>query len=66
MVGVEGEYPGETVKAYVARKSGAKVTKGGLIEVRRPYRYSRLIEFLDDLSKSTLGTMGHELRTVNL
>jgi len=66
MVGVEDEYPGATVKAYVARKSGAKVTEEGLIEVRKPYRYSRLIEFLDDQSETTIGTLGHELRAVNL
>ena len=70
MVGVEDEYPGETVKAYVARKSAAKVSEEGLIEVRtrhmEAHSYPHLIEFLDDQSETTIGALEHELRAVNL
>lgn len=71
VVGVPNEHRGETVKAYVSRKSGAAVTEEEPIrfckEQPAAYEYPRSIEFLDDLPKTASGKISRrELRDLNL
>jgi long-chain acyl-CoA synthetase len=70
VVGIPDEYRGESVKAYVSRKSGETVTEEELIafckEQMAAYKYPRSIEFLDDLPKTTSGKiLRRELRDLN-
>lgn len=69
VVGIPDEYRGETVKAYVALKSGTegKVTPDELIafckERMANYKYPRQLEILDELPKTTTGKyLRRELR----
>src|SRR6266516_1523055 len=69
VVGIPDAYRGETVKAYVALKSGyeGKVKPEGLIEFCKErmanYKYPRQIEFLDELPKTVTGKfLRRELR----
>lgn len=70
VVGVPDAYRGETVKAYVALKSGYEnsVTPAQLIEFCKErlanYKYPREIEFMDELPKTVTGKyLRRELRT---
>ncbi|MDQ6659858.1 MAG: long-chain fatty acid--CoA ligase, partial [Chloroflexota bacterium] len=69
VVGVPDPYRGETVRAYVALKSGfeEKVTPEELIEFCKGrmanYKYPRQIEIMDELPKTTTGKfLRRELR----
>jgi len=71
VVGVPDEYRGETVKAYVSRKSGAAVTEEEPIrfckEQTAAYEYPPSSEFLEDLPKTASGKiLRRELRDLNL
>jgi len=69
VIGIPDAYRGETVKAYVALKSGyeGKVTPEELIEFCKErmanYKYPRFIEFLDEVPKTPTGKyLRRELR----
>jgi len=69
VVGIPDSYRGETVKAYVALKSGfeGKVTPDELIDFCKQrmanYKYPRYVEILDELPKTTTGKyLRRELR----
>jgi long-chain acyl-CoA synthetase len=67
VVGVPDEYRGETVKAFVSLKPGAKVDEAELIafckERMAAYKYPREIVFLDELPKTASGKiLRRELR----
>jgi long-chain acyl-CoA synthetase len=69
VVGVPDEYRGETVKAYVALKSGyeGQVSAQELIDFCKArmasYKYPRLLEFRDELPKTVTGKyLRRELR----
>ena len=71
VVGVPDEYRGETVKAYVSRKSGAAVTEEEPIrfckEQTAAYEYPPSSEFLEDLPKTASGKiLRRELRDLNV
>jgi len=70
VVGVPDQYRGETVKAYVSLKPGAVVTEEELIgfckQQMAAYKYPRLIDFVEDLPKTTTGKiLRRELRDSN-
>jgi long-chain acyl-CoA synthetase len=60
-IGVPDEYRGETVKAFVVRRSGATVTEGEIQafckERLAPYKTPTTVEFRDDLPKSAVGKL---------
>ncbi len=60
-VGVPDEYRGETVKAFVVRRPGSAVTEDELIsyckENLAPYKVPKLVEFREELPKSTVGKL---------
>jgi long-chain acyl-CoA synthetase len=60
-IGVEDEYRGETVKAFVVRKSGNEVTEEEILafckERLAPYKAPKTVEFRDELPKSTVGKL---------
>ncbi|MCA1716917.1 MAG: long-chain fatty acid--CoA ligase [Actinobacteria bacterium] len=60
-IGVEDEYRGETVKAFVVRKSGNEVTEEEVLafckERLAPYKAPKAVEFRDELPKSTVGKL---------
>jgi long-chain acyl-CoA synthetase len=69
VIGVPDTYRGETVKAYVALKSGfeGKVTPDELIDFCKQrmanYKYPRYVEIIDELPKTTTGKyLRRELR----
>ena len=69
VVGVPDQYRGETVRAYVALKSGfeGKVTPEELMEFCKErmanYKYPRQVEIMDELPKTTTGKyLRRELR----
>jgi long-chain acyl-CoA synthetase len=67
VVGVRDEYRGETVKAYVSLKPEASATAAELTDYCKAnlaaYKYPRLVEFLDELPKTTTGKiLRRELR----
>lgn len=59
VAGVADPRRGETVKAWVVKKPGAKITEQELIEWSKTqlakYKYPRLIEFRDELPRTTVG-----------
>ncbi|MEH7107131.1 MULTISPECIES: long-chain-fatty-acid--CoA ligase [Bacillaceae] len=61
VVGMTDDYRGETVKAFVKLKSGAKARPEELIEFSKmnlaPYKVPKEIEILDDLPKSSVGKL---------
>jgi long-chain acyl-CoA synthetase len=60
-IGVSDEYRGETVKAFVVRRSGATVTEEEVLtfckERLAPYKAPKKVEFRDDLPKSAVGKL---------
>jgi long-chain acyl-CoA synthetase len=58
-VGVPDEYRGETVKAYIVTRPGETLTKEEIIAFCREklaaYKVPKIIEFMDQLPKSTVG-----------
>ena len=60
-VGVPDEYRGETVKAFVVKKSGSALTQEDLVAYCRenlaPYKVPELVEFRDELPKSGVGKL---------
>jgi long-chain acyl-CoA synthetase len=60
-VGVPDEYRGETVKAFVVKKSGSEVTEEEILafckERLAPYKAPKSLEFRDELPKSTVGKL---------
>ena len=59
VVGVPHEYRGETVKAFIVLKPGMQATAEEIEQFCRerlaPYKVPKLIEFRDELPKSTVG-----------
>jgi len=69
VVGVPDPYRGETVKAFVALRDGAKADEKTLIafckERMAAYKYPRSIEFVDELPKTATGkVLRRQLRDV--
>jgi long-chain acyl-CoA synthetase len=60
-IGVEDEYRGESVKAFVVRKSGEEVNEEEILafckERLAPYKAPKAVEFRDELPKSTVGKL---------
>jgi long-chain acyl-CoA synthetase len=60
-IGVPDEYRGETVKAFVVKRSGATTTEDEVLAFCRerlaPYKAPRTVEFRDDLPKSAVGKL---------
>lgn len=70
-IGVPDKYRGETVKAFIVLKEGEKLTEKELIEFLKerlaPYKVPKIIEFTDDLPKSTVGKiLRRELKEMEL
>lgn len=61
VVGVDDEYRGETVKAFVALTPGDDVTEGELIEFCKErisaYKYPRIVEIVADIPKTASGKL---------
>lgn len=60
-VGIPDEYRGETVKAFVVRREGGEVTEEEILAFCRerlaPYKAPKMIEFREELPKSTVGKL---------
>jgi long-chain acyl-CoA synthetase len=60
-IGVPDDYRGETVKAFVVKRSGATTTEGEVLafckERLAPYKAPRTVEFRDGLPKSAVGKL---------
>ena len=60
-VGIPDEYRGETVKAFVVRKPGSEVTEEEILAFCKarlaPYKSPKMVEFREDLPKSTVGKL---------
>jgi long-chain acyl-CoA synthetase len=60
-IGVEDEYRGESVKAFVVRKPGDETTEEEILafckERLAPYKAPKTVEFRDELPKSTVGKL---------
>jgi long-chain acyl-CoA synthetase len=60
-IGVPEEYRGETVKAFVVKRSGATTTKEEILafckERLAAYKTPKVVEFRDDLPKSAVGKL---------
>jgi long-chain acyl-CoA synthetase len=60
-IGVPDEYRGETVKAFVVRRSGATTTEGEMLafckERLAAYKAPRAVEFREGLPKSAVGKL---------
>jgi len=59
VIGVEDEYLGEAIKAYIAVKSENSLTEDTVRNHCKkrlpPYKYPKFIEFIDDLPKNKSG-----------
>jgi len=59
VIGVADDYRGETVKAFVSLKAGAKATEQEIIEFCKSkiaaYKYPRIVEFVDEVPKTVTG-----------
>ena len=57
--GIEDDYRGETVKAYIAREKGSSLDEAGLVAFLKerisPIEMPKIIEFRDELPKSAVG-----------
>jgi long-chain acyl-CoA synthetase len=60
-IGVPDDYRGETVKAFVVKRSGATTTEEEILafckERLAPYKAPKAVEFRDDLPKSAVGKL---------
>jgi long-chain acyl-CoA synthetase len=60
-IGVPDDYRGESVKAFVVKRSGATTTEEEILvfckERLAPYKAPRTVEFRDDLPKSAVGKL---------
>ena len=60
-IGVPDDYRGETVKAFVVKRSGATTTEEEILafckERLAPYKAPKTVEFRDDLPKSAVGKL---------
>jgi len=60
-IGIPDEYRGETIKAFVVRRSGNEVTEEEILAFCKPrlapYKTPKTVEFRDDLPKSTVGKL---------
>jgi long-chain acyl-CoA synthetase len=70
-VGVPDKYRGETVKAFIVVKKGESLTEDEVIKYCKErlaaYKVPKLIEFIDELPKSTVGKiMRRELREMEI
>lgn len=70
-IGLPDAYRGETVKAFVAVKPGEALTEADVIafckEKLAAYKVPKLVEFMDELPKSTVGkVLRRELREMEL
>ncbi|MBW1780947.1 MAG: long-chain fatty acid--CoA ligase [Deltaproteobacteria bacterium] len=70
-VGLPDSYRGETVKAFVALKPGETLTEAEVIsfckEKLAAYKVPKLVEFMDELPKSTVGkVLRRELREMEM
>jgi long-chain acyl-CoA synthetase len=58
-IGIPDEYRGETVKAFVVKKPGHRLTEDQVIsyckEKLAVYKVPKMVEFVDDLPKSNIG-----------
>ncbi len=61
VIGIPDEYRGETVKAYIAPKAGAKVSEQEIIDYCKTqlaaYKVPRFVEFRQQLPKSAVGKL---------
>jgi long-chain acyl-CoA synthetase len=69
-IGIPHEYRGETVKCYVVLKKGESSDEASLIEYCRehlaPYKIPKIIEFVEEIPKSTVGKiLRRELRELD-
>jgi long-chain acyl-CoA synthetase len=60
-IGIPDEYRGETVKAFVVKRSDATVAEEEILafckERLAPYKAPKTVEFRDDLPKSAVGKL---------
>jgi long-chain acyl-CoA synthetase len=60
-IGVPDDYRGESVKAFIVKRSGATTTEEVILAFCRerlaPYKAPRTVEFRDDLPKSAVGKL---------
>jgi long-chain acyl-CoA synthetase len=60
-IGVPDDYRGESVKAFVVKRSGATTTEEEILafckERLAPYKAPKTVEFRDDLPKSAVGKL---------
>jgi long-chain acyl-CoA synthetase len=60
-IGISDEYRGETVKAFVVKRSGARATEEEVLDFCKerlaPYKAPKRIEFRDELPKSAVGKL---------
>jgi long-chain acyl-CoA synthetase len=60
-IGVPDDYRGESVKAFIVKRSGATTTEDEILafckERLAPYKAPRAVEFRDDLPKSAVGKL---------
>jgi len=70
-VGIPDRYRGETVKVFVVPRAGETITEAEVIafckERLAAYKVPKLVEFMDDLPKSTVGkVLRRELREMEI
>jgi long-chain acyl-CoA synthetase len=60
-IGVPDEYRGETVKAFVVKRSGAQTTEEEILDFCKerlaPYKAPKTVEFREELPKSAVGKL---------
>jgi long-chain acyl-CoA synthetase len=61
VIGIESDYRGESVKAFVSLKPGAEATPEEIVEhcraVMAAYKYPRSVEIVDELPKTVTGKL---------
>ena len=70
-VGIPDRYRGETVKAFISLKPGESLTEDDVVafckEKLAAYKVPKLVEFMDELPKSTVGkVLRRELREMEM